>query len=88
MAAKYASIGSLWCFYNRSCEPNAALDEEVIATENDTPAALVISHTTRLIKEGEENFISYQKLVGQNEDLRQENLQRWFQRRLSLYRNV
>ena len=70
-------IGSLSCFYNHGCAPNAYITEMMNAADNDAQASMIISVAARPIKKGEEIFISYTNLGGQNKNSRQASLLGW-----------
>ena len=70
-------IGSLWCFYNDSCAPNAYITGMMNAADDDVRASMIISVATKSIKKGEEIFISFTNVAGQNKTSRQGNPHGW-----------
>ena len=70
-------VGSFWCFFNHSCEPNVVLCQMETTTGNDVRASVSIACAARPITKGEELFISYIDQVGQSRNLRQRSLRGW-----------
>lgn len=71
------SIGSLWCFYNHSCEPNVQFHPMATAAGDEARVGSLVVRTEKPIKKGQEICISYVDFAGQDRHSRQMLLRGW-----------
>ena len=70
-------IGSLLCFYDHNCAPNAYITGMMNAADEDVQASMTISVAKRPIEKGEEIFISYTNVAGWDKMQRPGTLHWW-----------